>query len=58
MVCLSSSFRCGIFVDLQKTFGTVDQKILQQKLNYYGIRGICQARRNRGGGAAAPPDFC
>ena len=33
------NFACGIFVDSQKVFDTVDHQILIQKLNY-GIRGI------------------
>ena len=30
---------CGVFVDLQKDFDTVDYQILSAKLNHYGIDG-------------------
>ena len=46
------NFACGVFVNFQKAFDTVDHQILIQKLNYYGIRGIannwfCSYLQNR-----------
>ena len=36
----NNKYACGIFIDLQKAFDTVNHLILLSKLNQYGIRGI------------------
>jgi hypothetical protein len=39
----SGRFSCGVFIDLQKAFDTVDHMILLDKLNKYGVRGLANS---------------
>ena len=37
----NGQYVCGIFVDLEKAFDTVNHQLLCEKLEFYGLRGKC-----------------
>ena len=40
MILIIKQFVCGVFTDLQEAFDALDDNILLEKIQHYGIRGI------------------